>query len=564
MLSRSFIAYIAIAVFVAAGIFVAVSNLFQAPYDIQVYLVQSNPSTVYPFMTTHFAVHANNIGASAISGLSINLYENGQIFRAYSVSLPPHKNATINTTYTYTAIGNYTFKAIADPGMLLNIKDRQNSQSTVNVIVNAPEIPDLYKFLPNNAISYTDSFTLYPGGIAFAGLLESAYNTTPVHFFGPSYNIMSTLLTDLSPYTSVINGAYVSYANKTTAYGAWLQGSLNSSYVQSIISTYRPAFNERSFTLANTSVSYVKLSNSTSLCFMTNLGWTKLLIYYNSSLNQTCAGMISSTYSGNESSLISNTLREANKFVKYAKNFTYTNSSTLASSVSYGNGSISSFNLLNNTYGFFGAYVRKNAEPASINYSSTCHNLIFNSSNVSLCSTYIPSSNSSLSAYSLINTTEITPNYTFTMYSLVNKSFTLLAHDNTVRLISYLNVSEPKLRWSPLFKNQCFFNATQNIGCKLLNFSRISSSATINITNNLPYQIAIKDIYCGFGGVGSPSPVNGTLAAGSSAVLATTCHNIPIPLLSPLTSYSLVLNYTLENETVSAVGSLNVTNLYLP
>jgi len=559
MPSKSFIIYIAIAVFVAAGTFVAVSMLSQSPYDVKVSLVYQNSSTVYPFMTTLFAVHVDNLGASAISGLSVNLYENGQIFRAYDVSLPPHKNATINTTYTYMAIGNYTFKAVADPGMVLNMKNRQNSQSIVNVIVRAPEIPDLYKFIPNNNINYTNSFVLYPSGIAFASLLEGNYNITSAHFFGPPYNIISNLLISLSQYMSVINGAYASYSDKTAVYGAWLQGSLNSSYIQTIISTYRPAFKERNFTLANTNVSYVKLSNSTSMCFMTNLGWTKLLVYYNNSQNQTCASVISKTYYDNESSLISNALKEANKFVRYASNFTYVNSTTLASSISYRNGSISSLNLFNNSYGFFGAYLRKNTPQASTNRSSTCYGLIFNSSNASVCSVYVPSTNGSIRTHSLINTTEITSNYTFTMYAFVNNTYLTSAHSSAVKLIEYLNISEPKLLWSLL--NTCLFNTSAGIGCKLLNFNRTSSNVIINITNNLPYEIAFKDVYCGLGGIGIPTPINSILATGSSTVLTTTCFNIPLPIFGTMTNYFLMLNYTHENETLSAMGTVAVTNI---
>jgi len=558
MLNKSLAVYIVIAIFVAAGIFIAVSAFTQKPYSVSVSLSRSGPNEIYPFMTTQLGINVNNTGDSAISNLSLNLYVNGQIFHAYSVSLPPHKNATINASYTHTASGSYLFKAAADPGMLLNIKDRQHLQSTLNVTVNAPENPEIYKFMPNNGIDYTSSFSLYPKGIAFAGLLESDYNITFAKFFGPSYEVTSKVLGDLYSFTAIINGAYALYADKTAAYGVWLQGSMNSSYVQSILSTYRPAFQKHSFMLGNANATYVKLSNLTSMCFVTDLGWTKLLVYYNNSLNQTCANMISKTHLDNESSIMSNALKAATDFVRYENNFTYTNSTVLASTLIYGNGSISSFNLFNNSYGFFGARVIRNAVPADVNHSLICDGIIFNSSNVSICS-----EGRRIAADSLINTTMITPNYTFTIYSLVNNTYAVSAHSNAVKLLEYLNVSGTKLAWSPIFKNSCFLNAT-DVGCKLLEFNRVSSNATVNITNNLPYQIALKNIYCGLGGMGSPSQINDTLAPGSSTVLATTCHNVPIPLLSALTSYSLVLNYTHGNETVSAFGSLNVTNLYLP
>ncbi|MEM3876238.1 MAG: hypothetical protein QXP24_00720, partial [Candidatus Micrarchaeaceae archaeon] len=82
----------------------------------------------------------------------------------------------------------------------------------------------------------------------------------------------------------------------------------------------------------------------------------------------------------------------------------------------------------------------------------------------------------------------------------------------------------------------------------------------MNITNNRNTSLKLNYDACYISGLQSNETINRTIAPHSSISQDVKCYNIPIPLLSAVTSYNLYINYTLDNRTGSAYGALNVTN----
>ena len=569
MVSRTnSLVYLGIAVVVAVVVFAAAVLLKPSgSYGLKVSMVPlgSYGPVLYPYQPISYRIIINNTGP-AVQDMPFSLYLNGSSLGTYKVSIPAHETAMINGTYIFTSNGTYEFDAVADPGYLLNIANRSAATGTLVYKVSPPQRPNLYTFVPNNSTADTHSFTLFGKGAAIAVVLARAYNVsafTPL--LGQTGSIMSTLLVDLvsTGAINLINGISSSYTSGASAYGLWVQGTLNATSISTLLATY--PFGSSKISIGNSTAFYSKVSNTTSICVFTSNGWTKLLEYYNASLPGTCASVASSTYLPALSNTISSKLASSG-LGPYSSNFIYTNSTTEGVAIDYNvaSGSIASINMFQNKYGNFATLLARTATANVTSLNETCNGLVYSNAatKTTICSVYVPAVQSGYGNESLIASTDIMRNYTASIYSFVNSTDALAAHYNAGALVSKLGINETSVQWQSAFRNSCsFFNLS--IGCSVLSFNNTDNQAHINITNGLGSAIHINTLACYLAGLSENQTVNETIAAGASANANVTCSSSYIPVASAQTSYVLSMNYTEGGSYHEAYGALNATNLYL-
>jgi hypothetical protein len=76
-------------------------------------------------------------------------------------------------------------------------------------------------------------------GPEISSIFANTYNLSSFEkFFEPGYVVVDSLLTQLIPEIYVENGAYLHYANNSTALSEWIQTSANGSDVAYLLSKY--------------------------------------------------------------------------------------------------------------------------------------------------------------------------------------------------------------------------------------------------------------------------------------------------------------------------------------
>ncbi len=573
MVSKNIVFYGMLAIAVALIVFISALMLKpSSSYNVAVHIAALNhnaSNALYPYQTSHFLITVYNKDNFYTKDIPLGFYLNGTELGFYKVSIPANSNVSINENYTYDANGIYQFSAVLDPANVLNIANRADASSAVNINVKSPQTPDLYAFIPDNGILNTTEFSLFPKGAAFSSLGYESYNTSKFKvLFGPSQDIISKIFTDVLPLINVENGAYARYSNGSIAYGAWIQGTLTSDKIALLLSTFNiPEYN---FTANGNTATYARASNETSICTLTNGGWTKVMAYYNNSNNSTCINVISKAYSPFEANVIINASKSNPIFEAHLRNFTYTNSTPAGYVFGVASNSMYSMNVFQNSFGTFAAYLKKNAHPLNLsninNSTFSCLGLIYsnNKTGTSVCSTYlspISGAAQSLANYSFIKSEEIGTNYTAILYSFVNSSNALDAHYNAAKLIQALNLSQRSAIWQPAFKNSCSIS-NSSIGCKALAFNTSNDYASLQILNRLPHAIHINTLSCFISGEEANQTINQTISGGSSANDTVACHNIPVPIASITTAYDMQMNYTYENVTRLVNGTFNATNAF--
>ena len=185
---------------------------------------------------------------------------------------------------------------------------------------------------------------------------------------------------------------------------------------------------------------------------------------------------------------------------------------------------------------------------------------MFSLNGTGVCSKQVYTKAQLPSQYLLDNSTEISQNYTATLYSLVNRTqYGYSAQVSSSYLIYYLNISGKSLAWNSNIKNTCHFSKA--IGCSVASFNNVNSTALLNLTNNLNASIRINKIGCFVPGFESNYSVNKTLTNGQSAVVAAYCiGRIPGSIFSPVLNFNLTINYTEYGNLQYATGLMNVSN----
>lgn len=564
MHKREILIYGIIAIIVVAAVAsVLILSTLNRSYSIKVTLETNTTSPIYPYQESGFRVYINNTGSSTISQVPLLLYLDGNPIGSYKVTLPAGIGTYITANYIYPSNGTFQFSAIADPGHLFQISDRNAAQSSITINVSSPEKPSPYTSMPNSNITSTQGTYLIGSGVTLAYELGLGYNFSLVNdMFGPTKGAITKILQDLSPEIASVSAAYAAYPSNAVAYSAWVDGTLTPYQIGIIASSF--GFSQSNINLNGTPGIFSKVSNTISMCTYYSKGWTRIVSYYNSSLNATCATIAGKNYEDRESNAILSMLNSTPRMLNMVSRFKYSNSTNYGQLFFYAKKhSFAYSDIFANQYGSFISILQKNVPQVNISQKrATCYGLIYNSSNVSICSSFIyPTGNSGVND-GLLNQTLITRNYTATLLSFVNQSNLLLANQNGLNLIESLNISNSSAKWNSAFNNTCTLpNSANTLSCSFISFNHASSVARLNITNMMPYPARLNSISCVFPGEFGSSILNTTLKPGSSIKINATCYNIPVPISAVTTTYTLAINYTANGQTKLDVGTLNVSNL---
>ena len=555
---RNLLVYVAVVAVVVVVAALALALSASSNYSLNVAVSNNRTGSTFPYQTSIFTIKVSNEGSGAIEGLVVGFYVNGTELKHYTVTIPGHSNVTLNDSYIYTTSGSLYFQAVADPGKLLNVVNRNSTKSSVLVNVGTAEAPiGIASSIPNGNVTDTQSFILSGQGMYSASAIALAYNFNLVDaIFGPTKNMTAKIFDNLYGYIAETFGTQMNYANGTAAYVVWLQGTVIPGQIEYVTSTFRVPM--RNATINGTHVSFAQTGNRTSMCTFYSNGWTKMLVYYNDSKNATCLSFVGKRYPMTESNSLAVSMNTSNVLTRYQTEFQYRNSTELGTSLRYSNSSFGAMNIFQNNYGLFASYVQKFGSAVNISANRTCYGIVYSNNGMHICS-YImaPISSSAAEGYGLVNTTEVTSDYGAAMYSLVNMSTLLDAQRNAASLIDALNISGGSARWTQSPKSTCLFNST-DIGCSINGFDYNNNTANLSMVNRLNYPISITSIGCHLPGVKYSMPVNETVGADSTASLIFPCYNmVNVPLT--VESYEITANYTKGSVNGIAVGILNVT-----
>jgi hypothetical protein len=562
------VAIVVVLAFVGAAIAV---NLF-APttYDVSLSLAANNTGPLYPYMSTTFNILVTNNGGKEVVGLPVAFYLNG-VERNYSAyAIPAHESILIVENYTYTGSGPYLFTAAVDPGNVLDLANRSGTRQSRPYEINPPQQADVYESVPNNNVTYTDSFTTSGTGLLTGSLMANLYSISALMGInGADGGLLSKTYQDLFPYTAVANGAYSFYANGTASYAAWLQGTLDPRQVAYIVSS----FNKKVTQVAKGSdvIEYSALANTVSFCSYYQGGWTKIIEFYNNSMGGTCLGIAANNYTPTESNAIVSTLKStrlgstltanqlnASKQISWSR-FYYNNATVLGQAVEYEANGIAASTLtqLQNPQAIFLSRIKKVATNVS-EVNSTCLGLIANTNGTSVCSVVLPTTGSiDNQTFGAVYSRFISSNYTVEVYSLIGQSDLTLAHANAAELISRLGITSNSVVWHSPFKNSCDLGG--GFSCR---FNRLETNGSANITiTNLNYtSVRLDNVTCELGSGFPASPLDGTLAQGENMIVRTACRSIPIPGFAGQDSFRLLLGATYRNNPMVVNGTLNITS----
>ncbi|HIH50566.1 MAG: CARDB domain-containing protein [Candidatus Micrarchaeaceae archaeon] len=544
------------AIIVVIVLFALGGSILGSNYNVNVSLSPVGQRAVYPYQTSQFAINVTNNG-SKVNNLLLGFYINGISISTNTLSIPAHQSVTLYRNYTYTASGNYSFQAVADPGHVLNIKNRQSTVSSFTSRIMQPQTADVYSSIPNSNITSTQEFTLSGlgtyGGVALVG----RYNITLFNqLFGPSQGVTTKIFQNLASRIVYAKGAYIQYANNSVAYAVWLQGTVNTQLVNNLLSSF-----VGSSMAQYNNITYTRISNTLSVCDWYNGGWTKLISYYNNSRQGTCMNLAQASFNSSESAFLANSLLSNANLVNYQTNFYYTNSTQLGSILSYSGNSMTATRLFNNTVGLFASSI--SALPPGINTSvsgNLCYGLIYNNGTTHVCSVVLPTRNGSITLpFELVKTTAILPKYLVNVYSLVNSTLATIAHINAANLIDVLTKNSTSVVWTTGFQSSCYIE-NPLVGCKFSKFNYTNSTASLNITNTYKSSLKIKSISCELVPGFPTDTINQTIAANKTATLKFKCYNPQVPSAAPINQYTLNMTYVVNNATSSIPGLLNVTN----
>lgn len=552
------IAVIAIAAYVLSG--------SSSTKDATLSFKMLSSGQAYPYQTAQFEILVNNTGSSAISGLTVTFYVNGTPYTTYKVSLPPKKVATILPNYTYSGFGNVSFSAIADPGYLFDFQNRSAlSSPRMDVRILPPQVPDVYAALPQNGINKTQSFSLTGQGAFMTSVISDSYNVTLFNqMYGPVPSIMEKVIENLYPYTATVDGSYTSYSNGTVAYASWMQGSALPPVINYVIGTFHLPTTSLAFD--GTGLNMTRANANTSICTFYQGGWSKIYALYNASSQQTCLSVLEANYSSPESATLKGIVNGSDQIFNstdgYLSRFSYTNSTILGTGLALTQSNFSARRMFyqNSGIGYFTEDITKSSSPLNLSgVSSFCNGIVSNANNTHICSEYVSPKSGTANGFGLVRTSEITPNYTFTLYSLVNSSEVLTAHQNAVQLISALNFSSTA-QWHTPFVNSCTLFNQPSLNCSVVSFNTNNETVSLNITNRFSSPITINQGGCYFVGYSENLTIGQSIGAGASQELSMKCITLPIPVVAAQNNFILMLNYTIGGSPVVALGEVNITS----
>ncbi len=547
-------------VIVALAAYLVIRSVQSRTYSLSVALAPNGAyGTLYPYQSENFTLTVRNNGTNPVTA-PVGFYVEGAQLGYGTYTIPAHGSISLNENYTYKSYGTYVFNAKVDPAGLLNVANRNATSNTLSVDVTQPELADVYTSIPNNGITNTVSFSMSGSGVYSIALLGGIYG---IGYFnaaaGLDRNITSKMLQDLYSYMASANGAYNDYANGTQSYVAWFGGTLTPKDINTVISS----FGKNAISSENGTISYFRLTNTTSLCDEYVGGWTKMVEYNNASENLTCMGVMSRGHNDTFSTELINAIKASNTITTLQSRFMYTNSTPLGNLLEYDghNISVSSVFQLSTPPGLFISRISKFSKPEQL-AAESCKGLVYTNNNVNVCSSVLLTSNGTApSSYDLIDSKMLTQNYSFDMFSFINSTYLVAAHENGAHLIQSLGIGMQSSQWTSTFSNACEFNSIA-VGCSVSRFDYPNNTAYLNITDLSNTVLKINHMSCSLlaGGSNTISP-DMTIEPNAIATVKIPCIYIPISGVAAVTQYGLKLNYTISNSISVTNGTLNVTNV---
>jgi hypothetical protein len=574
--NKNIVVYAAIAVIVLVGVYAFASSALNPSYSISMQLSPATqPSTLYPYNTTILHLYINNTGGADISSLPVVLYLNGVALQTLDIqSLPPDHVSQENFSYTYPSSGSYNFSVIADPSHLFNIQNRQAAETSFTAKVYAAELPNVYLSIPNNGIMDTQSFSFTKNGTGEALYLDSNYSLQQFSdIFDGNVPALMQIFKPLFPYIGYFNGAYANYTNGTAAYTAWVQSGASAADMAVLLNRYN--YSISNFTVGSEPAFYTKLNATTSMCMYYDQGWTKIVVYGNDSSASTCRDIIMHTYSGSESNTLVQQLKADPVMFNYQNitraynanipTFIYEGAYPIGSSIASDNGVLTTINFFqtyatNSSSGaFFAGLMKRNIPPANSMQRLCFDGIVFNGNTANVCSRYTSTSTGYFGEPILLNSTQITSNYTISLYSLVNGSIAPAAHLDAVALMQSLKLNESRVHWKSMYQNSCIFNASEQIGCGFVGVNISSYAPSFTLTNNYPSKITLQNVSCSYDAQPKVTPIDVVMQPGN-----TLSFSVPCSLSPPLgfvvgIQESLNATYIVNGQHMSDSGIFNFT-----
>ncbi len=559
MNTKSLMVYCAIAVVVAVVVAAVLLSSRNHSYSIDVRMLTNSTATLYPYQTSSFVVYVNNTGPGEISGMPFIVYLNGNQFKSYTITLPAGRGGEIPFNYTYPYNGTYQFSAVADPAHVFQISDRAGAQSALSMNVLPAQKIQVLSSIQNSNVSGLEGFAITQPGISVVPTLALGYDISMTNsVLGPAHTVMLRTLQDLADTVASASGATATYSNNGVATSIWLNGTVTPVLVAAIVNSF--SIPQKSIQANGTPAYFARVSNTTSVCFFYSKGWTKVISYYNASTSLTCANIVATAHNDTQSARLKMLDNTTPRLTALAANFIYANSTYLGQSLASNGSNTSISTLFHNPYGDFIGYIKYMGSALTQNsLNMTCNGLVYNSSNISVCSAYVNPIGNTGQPIGLLNETEITPNYIASLYSFVTGANLTLANENGLNLVLALNLSKSSFKWTSAYRDTCVM-ANTLISCTAISFNHTSDRAGIGITSNLAKQIRLNSISCSANGSFYNASINQSLAPGATVALNTTCHNIIVPVVEAKTTYLLLVNYTYNGQIVHDYGELNISN----
>ncbi len=483
----------------------------------------------YPYQTFVLPILIKNTGSSAIKGMEIGVFVNGNLSSTYNVTMPAGRNATIEFPYTPKSPGPLNITAVADPGKVYDLADRSAASSETRVNIYAPEEANPLSLLPSGA---SESYRYETGSIGYVAF-SYLYNTYGIQKFALSDisavdSFLYPLLNVTFNYVSRFEYAGAEYHNGT-AFSLWTQGYLAPS--QYYVAAEARGLNATNSTVSGRSVTLIPFGNRLSMCVWYEGGWTKVLAYNG---NGSCLG-----------------------FVGSKPNSTASFNSTLQGMVNDIPGSIGTYS----SYGTSNEFGRLLVYNTSFTYlgvsqtsrgSNKCYGLVESIGNESYCSSYVLTKTGELGNFSLIDTKEIVGGYNVSALTLTNQSDISAHARSDIGFFDYVNVSGNRTVFQSGIQSSC---SLSGFNCTLLGFSR--GNISIAIKNLHDYTVALGSISCYDKGSGIPVRISSELGNNATANITAACYDYGKRITSPPLSLNLnlLLNYSAKGSAGTASGS---------
>lgn len=545
-MKRNMLVYGIIAIAIIAASYIILSNVINAnqSYSLSIKMYYTNTSDLYPFNTTRFLILVNNTGKKPINDLLVGFYLNDRPLHMYNVSIPTGETAPIKVNYTYKTTGIHNFKVVADPANVLALNPRTSTQS-VSINVRNASITNPFSQLPNGRVVSSYNFSLTGDSLPVIAELNNYYKIGIFDSVMPiNKNVLGKILIDSTGTIQYSYGAYAKYNGGAQAQAIFLQGTVNPSFVDSIIES----FNLKKLSFNGTTA--FMLNNLTSICVSSKSGFTSILLY-NSTNNNNCISL--------KENSMSNYSQPQGNLSRYMQEFVFANNSNstttyLGNIFGANNKSIYSVNEFQNKYGVFFSSINKTEITRS--GKNICYGVVSNNSNV--CSVYLKPSYNYTGNYGVVDSEELAGNYILNVYSIVNTSELQNAAYNSANLLSRLNLSERPLLWYGPYQNSCNIHTTA-LACNVTTSYTSNNTASVKLFNLLNQSIRINYLSCFVPGLRKNQTINKTIAPNSYANVSISCQNIP-EIILPINSYNLSINYNLGNYSYNTTGIMNLTN----